>query len=325
MKPWNVEQEEENNGFEGSSEQLEHNSDDEIALEKGSLMNFKTVGVIGIGNIGSGLVVDLVLHGINVIAVDVSEKSLETARNNILQTARLAPTFTKNVPKLTRDQILSRITFTTNLDEVSACEFIVENVTEDWNIKKPIYERLDRIAPAGVCFGANTSCISITRISSATNRPDKVVGMHFMNPVHMMSTAEVIRSDRTSAETLVAVNHLLAQLKKEAIVVGDLPGFVSNRISHLFMNEAAFVFQDGIATADQIDLIFKKCFGHKMGPLETADLIGLDTVVRSLDVLYDSFQDLKFRCCPLLRKMVDAGHYGRKSGRGFHVYPNPEG
>jgi 3-hydroxybutyryl-CoA dehydrogenase len=247
---------------------------------------------------------------------------LETARSGILQTVRLAPLFKKSAPKLTRDEALARITFTTHLEAVSACEFIVENATEDWAIKKPIYEKLDRIAPPNVCIGANTSCISVTRIGSATNRPDKVVGMHFMNPVHMMGTVEVIRGHHTSAETLGTVNDLLAQLKKEAIVVGDLPGFVSNRISHLFMNEAAFVFQDGLATPAQIDSIFKKCFGHKMGPLETADLIGLDTVMRSLDVLFDSFHDPKFRCCPLLRKMVDAGHCGRKSGRGFYVYPD---
>jgi 3-hydroxybutyryl-CoA dehydrogenase len=288
-------------------------------------MNFKTIGVIGIGNIGSGLVADLVLHDIRAVAVDVSEKYLAVARDNILQTARLAPMFSKNAPRLSRDEILSRITFTTNLTDISPCEFIIENVTEDWNVKKPVYEEIDRLAPPGVCFGVNTSCIPISRVASITKRPDKVVGMHFMNPVHMMSTVEVIRSERSSAEALGAVKQLLGQLKKEAILVGDRPGFVSNRISHLFMNEAAFVFQDGLATAAQIDSIFKKCFGHKMGPLETADLIGLDTVVRSLDVLYDSFQDPKFRCCPLLRKMAEAGHYGRKSGRGFYVYSSEGG
>jgi 3-hydroxybutyryl-CoA dehydrogenase len=284
-------------------------------------MNFRTVGVIGVGNIGTGVVADLVLHGIHAIAVDLSEKSLETARSGILQAVRMAPLFRKGLPKLSPDEVLTRITFTTCLDQVSPCEFIVENVTEDWTIKKPIYEQLDRIAPPNVCFGANTSCISITRIGSATKRPDKVVGIHFMNPVPMMPTVEVIRGQHTSEEALLAIKSLLAQMKKEAIVVGDFPGFVSNRISHLFMNEAAFVFQDGLATAVQIDSIFKKCFGHKMGPLETADLIGLDTVMRSLDVLYDSFHDSKYRCCPLLRKMVDAGHCGRKSGRGFYVYP----
>jgi len=287
-------------------------------------MNFKTVGVIGAGTIGSGVVADLVLHGIHAVAVDLSQQSLERARAVILKTVRFAPLFIKGAPKLSRDEALARITFTTRLGDLCGCEFIVENVTEDWTVKKPIYERLDRIMPATVCFGANTSCISITRIGSATRRPDKVIGMHFMNPVHMMPTVEVIRGELTSAETLAALNQLFAQLKKDAIVVGDLPGFVSNRISHVFMNEAAFVFQDGLATATQIDAIFKKCFGHKMGPLETADLIGLDTVMRSLDVLYDSFHDPKFRCCPLLRKMVDTGLCGRKSGRGFYAYPDSE-
>ena len=287
-------------------------------------MTFKTVGVIGVGNIGSGVVVDLVLHGIHAIAVDASEEALQRAQAGIVQTVRLAPMFTKRAPKLTRSETLARITFTTRIEEVSTCDFIIENATEDWAIKKPIYEQLDRIASAGVCLGANTSCISITRIAGATRLPDKVVGMHFMNPVHLMPMVEVIRGHHTSAETLAAVDGLLAQLQKEAMVVGDLPGFVSNRISHLFMNEAAFVFQDGLATPAQIDSIFKRCFGHKMGPLETADLIGLDTVVRSLDVLYDSFHDPKFRCCPLMRKMVDAGQCGRKSGRGFYGYTSSE-
>src|SRR5262249_6916575 len=193
------------------------------------------------------LVTDLVLHDVRAIAVDVSEKSLAASRDTILQTAKLAPMFSKGAPKLSRDEILSRITFTTNLADVSKCEFIIENVTEDWNVKKPVYEEIDRFAPPGACFGVNTSCIPISRVAGVTKRPDKVVGMHFMNPVHMMATVEVIRSEQTSEETLGAAKQLLGQLKKEAIVVGDQPGFVSNRISHLFMNEAAFVFQDGLA------------------------------------------------------------------------------
>jgi len=180
---------------------------------------------------------------------------------------------------------------------------------------------LDRVTPAEICFGANTSCISITQIASATRRPANVVGIHLMNPVHLKPTVEVIRGFHTSDRAVDTLLQLFSLLNKEAIIVEDLPGFVSNRISHLFMNEAAFVLQDNVATAEKIDLIFKKCFGHKMGPLETADLIGLDTVMRSLDVLYESFQDPKYRCCPLLRKLVYAGHLGRKSGKGFHVYP----
>jgi 3-hydroxybutyryl-CoA dehydrogenase len=285
-------------------------------------MAFKTIGVIGVGNIGSGVVIDLLLHGIHVVAVDVSEERLASAQEVILKGVRFAPLLTKGVPKLARDEVLGRIALTTHLEDVSACEFIIENATEDWSIKRTLYQQIDQIAPAGVCFGANTSCISVTRIGGVTSRPEQVVGLHFMNPVYLKPTVEVIRGHHTSEETLAVVGQLFAQLKKEAIVVGDLPGFVSNRISHLFMNEAAFVLQDGLATATQIDTIFKKCFGHKMGPLETADLIGLDTVVHSLEVLYDSYHDPKFRCCPLLRKMVDAGFLGRKTGRGFHVYPD---
>jgi 3-hydroxybutyryl-CoA dehydrogenase len=177
------------------------------------------------------------------------------------------------------------------------------------------------VARPEVCFGANTSCISITQIGSATRRSAQVIGIHLMNPVHLKPTVEVIRGFHTSEGTLNTLLQLFTVLHKEAVVVDDLPGFVSNRISHLFMNEAAFVLQDNVATAEQIDMIFKQCFGHKMGPLETADLIGLDTVARSLDVLYESFQDPKYRCCPLLRKLVHAGHLGRKTGKGFHAYP----
>ncbi len=285
-------------------------------------MNFRTIGVIGVGNIGSSVVVDLVLHGLHVIAVDQNDAALERARTEILKAVRFAPLLATGLPKLTRAEALARITFTTDLAAVEPCEFIIENVTEDWAIKEPIYRRLDEIMAPQVCFGANTSCIPIGRIGAATRRPDKVVGMHLMNPVYLKPAVEVIRSAATSDETIATVNALFAQLKKEALVVGDGPGFVSNRISHLFMNEAICVLQDGVAPAAQIDAIFKKCFGHKMGPLETADLIGLDTVMNSLDVLYESLGDPKFRCCPLLREKVAAGERGRKSGRGFYSYPD---
>jgi 3-hydroxybutyryl-CoA dehydrogenase len=284
-------------------------------------MDLRRIGVVGAGNIGIGVVTDLVLHGISAVVVDVSEDILKRAQTEILKNVRFVPLLSKSLPRIAKDEALQRISLTTDLGDVASCDFVIENVTESWDVKKQVYAQLERIAPPDVCFGANTSCISITQIASATRRPANVVGVHFMNPVHLMPTVEVIRGFHTVDRTLETLLQLFSRLDKEAIVVEDMPGFVSNRISHLFMNEAAFALQDRVASADKIDMIFKKCFGHRMGPLETADLIGLDTVVRSLDVLYDSFQDPKYRCCPLLRKLVHAGHLGRKTGRGFHVYP----
>jgi 3-hydroxybutyryl-CoA dehydrogenase len=285
-------------------------------------MPIEQVGVVGAGNIGTSVVTDLVLHGLHAVVVDTSEDILQRARAAVLDNVRCAPLLSKSLPRVTRDEALRRMVLTTRLQDVAPCEFIVENVTESWDVKRPVYEQLDRVAAPDALIGANTSCLSITRIASATRRPANVVGIHFMNPVHLMPTVEVIRGVHTSERALDTLRQLFARLEKEAIVVEDLPGFVSNRISHVFMNEAAFVLQDSVASAQTIDTLFKRCFGHKMGPLETADLIGLDTVMRSLDVLYESYQDPKYRCCPLLRKLVHAGHLGRKTGRGFHVYPS---
>jgi 3-hydroxybutyryl-CoA dehydrogenase len=284
-------------------------------------MKISRVGVLGAGNIGVGAVTDLVLHDIHAVVVDVSAEILARARAEVLSNVRYAPMLSKTLPRLTAEQAGQRMTLTTTLDAVADCDFVIENVTEDWQVKKRLYQQLDRVLPPAVCCGANTSCISITQIAGVTGRAPNIIGIHLMNPVHLKPTVEVIRGFHTSEHTLEVLLALFAQLGKDAIVVQDMPGFVSNRISHLFMNEAAFVLQDQVATPEQIDAIFKKCFGHTMGPLETADLIGLDTVMRSLDVLYESYQDSKYRCCPLLRKLVNAGYLGRKAGRGFYTYP----
>jgi len=283
-------------------------------------MEFKKVGVIGAGTMGAGVTVDLVLHGIYTVLVDISEKVLEKAKEEITKSVRFAPLVHKTAPKVPVNQALERITFTLDLGQVADCDLIVENVTENWQIKEPIYREMDRICKPETIFGADTSCIAITRIAGLTTRPDKVIGMHFMNPVYAKPVIEVMRGHHTSDETVKHTEEFLAQLDKKAIVVNDYPGFVTNRISHLFMNEAMWVVQDGVATPEQVDNIFKKCFGHTMGPLETADLIGLDTVMYSLNVLFESYQDPKFRCCPLLKKKVEAGMLGRKSGKGFHDY-----
>lgn len=278
------------------------------------------VGVVGAGTMGTGLAIDLVLHGINVVLVDQTMEILERSHKEILKNIRFAPLVNKSLPRVSTEEALEKLHLVTDLAAVSNCDFIIENVPENIKIKEEVYRSLDAICPAHVYFGVNTSCISITRIASFTQRPESVVGIHFMNPVYLKSCVEAIRGFHTSEECVQATQTLLKQLGKDAVIVNDYPGFVSNRISHLFMNEAAFVVQDQVASPKEVDEIFIKCYGHTMGPLQTADLIGLDTVVQSLDVLYQSYQDPKFRCCPLLRKMVDAGLLGQKSGEGFYEY-----
>jgi 3-hydroxybutyryl-CoA dehydrogenase len=292
----------------------------------------ETIGVIGAGVMGVGVAQDVAQHGRQVILIDVDDARLARARQEIRANLRMQGLFRK--PQAAREppappaaasgessaQVLARITFTTDYERLAAADFVVENVIEKWPVKERVYKLLDAHCPPGCVFGANTSAISITRIGSATGRPDRVVGMHFMNPVPQKSMVEVIRGFHTSEASLARALELLALLGKEGIVVNDMPGFVTNRVLMLTINEAIFVVQDRVAPHEDVDRIFKTCFGHKMGPLETGDLIGLDTILYSLEVLYESYNDDKYRPCPLLRKMVDAGLHGRKSGRGFYTY-----
>lgn len=277
------------------------------------------IGVIGSGVMGTGVAQNLACSKMQTILLDVSDEKLEGARQEIKNGLRFQTLFKKGEFE-DPEQILARIRFEKGYESLEDAGFVIENVTENWEVKKEVYEKIDGICNENCIFLVNTSCISITRIASLTKRAEKVIGVHFMNPVPVMTTVEVIKGYHTSEETIEATKLLLGKMGKDAILVNDFPGFVSNRISHLFMNEAAFVVQDQVAGPAEVDDIFKKCYGHRMGPLETADLIGLDTVVNSLEVLYDAFRDPKFRCCPLLKKMVAAGLLGRKSGQGFYNY-----
>jgi 3-hydroxybutyryl-CoA dehydrogenase len=283
-------------------------------------MEIQKVGVVGAGVIGVGVAQSLAQTGHETILVDVSDEILERARGEIRQSLRFQGMFQKGAVREAPEAVLRRIAFTTDLVALTDADFVIENVPEKWEIKREVYPRLDALCPERTVFAVNTSCISITRVGGLTRRPERVVGMHFMNPVPLKPMVEVIRGHHTSEETLDTARQLLRQMGKDGIVVNDLPGFVSNRVLMLTVNEAIFVLQDGVATAEQVDQLFKTCFGHKMGPLETADLIGLDTILYSIEVLYESYNDGKYRPAPLLRKMVDAGLLGRKSGKGFYDY-----
>ncbi len=280
----------------------------------------RTIGVVGAGSIGTGVCVDLVLHGLRVVLVDVSSEQLDRARASILDTVRLAPMLRRALPRMTPEQVLGATSFSTDSGAVAGAEFVVENVTEDWETKRTVYRELDAVASPEARFGVNTSSIPIGKIAAETSRADRIVGTHFMNPPYLKDAVEVVRGAETSEETLDYVRELFDVLGKEAIVVGDHPGFVSNRISHLFFNEAARVVEEQGVDPATVDRLFKKCFGHPMGPLETADLIGLDTVALTLDSLYESYGDAKFACADLLREMVRSGRLGRKSGEGFYKY-----
>ncbi|MEH2262945.1 3-hydroxyacyl-CoA dehydrogenase family protein [Nostoc sp.] len=283
-------------------------------------MNIQTVGVVGAGVMGVGIAQNLAQTGHQVILVDISEDILDKAKHEIRNNIRFQGFFKKRDSTETPDNVLNKIEFSTNYKFLEKVDFVVENVTEKWDIKKQVYSLLDSICPANSVFAANTSAIPITRIASVTKRADRVIGMHFMNPVPMKSMVEMIRGFHTSDQTIEIGKKFLAQIGKECIIVNDSPGFVSNRVLMLTINEAVFLLQDQVSTAEDIDKIFKTCFGHKMGPLETADLIGLDTILFSIEVLYESFNDSKYRPCTLLKRMVDAGLHGKKSGKGFYVY-----
>lgn len=283
-------------------------------------MDIQLTGIIGAGVMGVGVAQSLAQAGFRVLLLDTSEEILKHAQEEIANNLRFHRMFNKGKNQESIDTILERIIFTTDYSPFAAADFVIENVTEKWEIKQEVHRRLDAVCADHCVFAVNTSAISITKVGALHRDPSRVLGMHFMNPVPMKPTVEVIRAYHTSDETIATAQELLARMGKEGIVVNDMPGFVSNRVLMLTVNEAVYLVQDQVATAEEVDKIFRSCFGHKMGPLETADLIGLDTILYSVEVLYESYNDSKYRPCPLLKKMVDAGLHGRKNGRGFYSY-----
>lgn len=268
---------------------------------------------------GNGIAQVAARAGYAVIMRDVTDEFLQRGMNAIDKSLQ------RDVDKQRlatddKQSIIGRIKTITELEALSEASFVIEAVTEDLSVKTEVFKALDRITPRETILASNTSSISITKLGAATSRPDKVIGMHFMNPVPVMKLVEVIRGLATSNETYEKVRALTERLGKSALDCHDSPGFISNRVLLPMINEAIFALYEGVATRESIDGIMKLGMNHPMGPLELADFIGLDVCLAILNVLYDGFGDPKYRACPLLKRYVDAGWLGRKTGRGFYVY-----
>lgn len=283
----------------------------------------KKVGIIGSGTMGTDVAHAFAEADYTVMVIDNNPNQFEKTKKKIKENLRFQKLYQTSQEKpQSYEYIMSRIQFSTEISSVSEFPYIIENATEDWGIKKGIHEKLEEVVSDSTIIAVNTSAIPVTRFGSLTKNPENVIGIHFMNPAHIMPTVEVIRGIRTSENTLNSTKDLLSSIRKKHIVVNDSPGFITNRAMMLFVNEAIFCLYEGVSTKENIDTLFKECFGHKMGPLQTGDLIGLDTILKSLEVLYQSFNDDKYRPCILLKQMVDAGYLGVKSGQGFYEYIN---
>ncbi|MGD8396042.1 MAG: 3-hydroxybutyryl-CoA dehydrogenase [Candidatus Eiseniibacteriota bacterium] len=288
-------------------------------MQSSAAADIKTVGVVGAGTMGNGIAHVMAMHGQTVWLIDVGEDML----------GRAMATIDKNMGRMLKagkiseedkGQALERIRTSVSLSSTQHCDFVVEAIVEDAGVKKEVFSSLDSLCKPEVILASNTSSISITEIASVTRRPDNVIGMHFMNPVPVMTLVEVIRGICTADATCETIFAFARKLGKTPVESRDFPGFIANRVLMPMINEACFTLMEGVATVEDIDTVMKLGMNHPMGPLTLADFIGLDVCLHIMEVLYEGFGDPKYRACPLLRQKVAAGHLGRKAGRGFYDY-----
>ncbi|WP_156290214.1 3-hydroxybutyryl-CoA dehydrogenase [Oceanobacillus salinisoli] len=282
-------------------------------------MSAKKVMVVGAGQMGSGIAQVFAQSGFEVILNDVKKEALNKGK------AHIEKILSKDVAKgkITEENkavTLSRMTLSSSLEDAASCDLVVEAIVEKMDVKTSVFKELDRVAPKHAILATNTSSLPITEIAAVTNRPEKVIGMHFMNPVPVMKLVEIIRGLQTSDETYEVIQAVSEQLNKTSVEVNDFPGFVSNRILLPMINEAIYTVYEGVASPEDVDTVMQLGMNHPMGPLKLADFIGLDTCLSIMEVLHEGLGDSKYRPCPLLRKYVKAGWLGKKSGRGFYEY-----
>ena len=282
-------------------------------------MQISNIGIVGAGTMGSGISQIAALTGYDIVMQDVSDEA----------TSRGLGTIDKSLQRLVdrekitadaKDAAILKIRTTTNLSDLADCDLVIEAATENMDLKLGLFEEIDKVSRPETIIASNTSSLSLTKLASVSNRPDKVIGMHFFNPVPMMALVEIIRALQTSDDTFTRVDELTRELGKTPVSVKDSPGFVVNRMLVPMINEAVFILYEGIASADEIDAAMKLGAGHPMGPLALADMIGIDVCLYVMNILLEEFGDSKFRPSPLLKQMVDAGYLGRKSGKGFFDY-----